>query len=305
MEVWTLGRRHYPGFLLTLSTMPEEALKQDEEENRGYRIVLIQEGIGIVQVGDYLYQIVAPAVYCLNENESLVLVAGNQVKAKALRFLPTVVNARILSVPESTEGASLFQSDFQDRWYFDPFVERQENYYGCIPVDPAVAIHIAQMVDEIDENLSLQPDQHWPCRSRSFLLELLFLIRRIHLSADTTPNKLPNTSEISQIKPIIEYLHTHYREKIKLETLTSLFHINNTTMNKHFRKATGLSIISYLNTIRMQMASSMLRNTLLPTTEIMSKVGIVDDAHFIRNFRKYAGCTPAEFRNQHCWMMKG
>ncbi|WP_425415271.1 helix-turn-helix domain-containing protein [Paenibacillus stellifer] len=64
-------------------------------------------------------------------------------------------------------------------------------------------------------------------------------------------------------------------------------------------------MISYLNTIRMQMASSMLRNTLLPTTEIMSKVGIVDDAHFIRSFRKYASCTPAEFRNQHCWMMKG
>ncbi|MNG29373.1 Helix-turn-helix domain protein [compost metagenome] len=54
----------------------------------------------------------------------------------------------------------------------------------------------------------------------------------------------------------------------------------------------------------MQIAASLLRNTLLPTEEIVSRIGLSDDAHFIRSFRNYAGCTPAEYRHLHCWMLE-
>jgi AraC family L-rhamnose operon regulatory protein RhaS len=154
--------------------------------------------------------------------------------------------------------------------------------------------------DEIDKVLALQSDSHWPCRSRSFLMELLFLFRRSYKTDAAHLNRIPSVFS-DTIYPAIQYLHTNYRSKIKTEDLTKLFNTNKTSLNQLFRAHTGMSTISYLNSIRMQIASSIMRNTLLPTFEIMQRIGFKDDAHFIRNFKKFSGYTPAEYRKQFGW----
>ncbi|MNP45231.1 HTH-type transcriptional activator Btr [compost metagenome] len=106
----------------------------------------------------------------------------------------------------------------------------------------------------------------------------------------------------NELKPVITYLHTHYREKIKLEQLTKLFHTNKTTLNSKFRTYTGQSVMAYLGNIRMQTAAALLRNTQLPNDEIMTMIGFNDDANYIRSFRNYAGCTPTEYRRLQCCM---
>jgi AraC-like DNA-binding protein len=266
-------------------------------------LMLIQQGTGIVQIGNQSYPIIAPAIYCINETESLRLLAGSEMKAKSIYFNPAVVNEKFNTGQKLRQLKCLSVTDSQDVWCLDPFFERFETYYGVIPIDPSIAKYAEQILEEIGEVLNKQSDHNWPCRSRSYLLELLFLIRRVYKKAEMGPSAIPFTA-MGEIEPVIKYLHLHYREKIKIEDLTKVFHTNKTTLNQQFRAYTGSSIISYLNLIRMQMASSMLRNTLLPKDEIMVHVGIQDDAHFIRNFRKYAGYSPAEYRNQFCWMQK-
>jgi len=185
----------------------------------------------------------------------------------------------------------------------ESFTDRTDSYYGAMPLDPAVVKRVEGLMEAIGWNLVEQPDCYWPCRSRSYLMELLFLIRQLYQETDLTPHPIPHMVSES-MKPVVAYLHTHYQEKIRLEHLTELFHINKTTLNETFKRSTGYSVISYLNHIRMRMADAMLRNTTLPTTEIMEMIGIQDDAHFIRNFRKHSGYSPAEYRNQYCWMLQ-
>ena len=158
------------------------------------------------------------------------------------------------------------------------------------------------MMNQMSDMLEVQPDDQWPCRSRSYLMEMLFLLSRIYKQG-IAPPELSLPSEDMSLQPIITHLYTHYRDKIKLEHLTKLFHTNKTTLNNRFRSSTGQSVMAYLGGIRMQIAASLLRNTLLPTGEIVSRIGMSDDAHFIRSFRIYAGCTPSEFRQLHCWML--
>ncbi|MNZ99023.1 HTH-type transcriptional activator Btr [compost metagenome] len=156
-------------------------------------------------------------------------------------------------------------------------------------------------MERIDHILTTQSDIHWPCRSRSYLLELLFFISR-NYKLTTASAEIPLGTMDNELKPVITYLHTHYREKIKLEQLTKLFHTNKTTLNSKFRTYTGQSVMAYLGNIRMQNAAALLRNTLLPNDEIMIMIGFNDAANFIRSFRNYAGCTPTGYRKLHCWM---
>lgn len=50
------------------------------------------------------------------------------------------------------------------------------------------------------------------------------------------------------------------------------------------------------------MASTMLRDTMLPINEIMTRVGFCDTVHFLRTFKKYTGDSPSEYRKKYNWM---
>ncbi|MWC30715.1 helix-turn-helix transcriptional regulator [Paenibacillus sp. MMS18-CY102] len=302
MELITLGQRYFPGLCHAMCCGTELVQMGPHGVKTRYQIILVSQGTGLVQVNGRAYPLTSPAIYCVDESSTIEMDECAALRVKAVYFHPGVINHRFtfdrLSQPDALEG-----SDYDDLWCLKPFREHADGYYGCIPLDTATARHLSIMMDQMADMLEMQPDNQWPCRSRSYLMELLFLLSRICKQA-IAPSELSMPSVDASLQPIISHLHTYYRDKIKLEHLTAQFHTNKTTLNHRFRACTGQSVMAYLGGIRMQIAASLLRNTLLPTEEIVSRIGLSDDAHFIRSFRNYAGCTPAEYRHLHCWMLE-
>ncbi|MFC5529947.1 AraC family transcriptional regulator [Cohnella yongneupensis] len=305
MKLYTVGNAIYPGYIhpiyCTNTVDPDIGLHQL------FRLFIVFNGNGTYSYGGHTYPLMAPTIFCLNAGESLHLQPESAITASTVLFHPNVINDSFgLALPHPQDWSSSIR-DQQDLWYLDPFnrtlLPLSSNTPAIAPVDPQAATYVSQLIDMIAYQLSWQPDQHWPCRSRSILSELLSIVHRLTETTVSSGAPIPNLSH-SQIQPVIDYLHLNYVRKIKIEELTKLFHTNKTTLNNQFKSATGLSIIAYLNAIRMQAASFMLRSTLLPSDEIMIRVGIQDSSHFTRTFRKHAGCTPAEFRNLHCRMIQ-
>ena len=126
--------------------------------------------------------------------------------------------------------------------------------------------------------------------SRSYFIELLLLTNSIY--SDDGANKKTYLGQISdEIKNVISWININYMEKITLETVTKQFHTNKTTLNRKFKSVMGITVTEYLSRLRMQIACSLLRKTYLTINDIMERVGFKDDAHFLRSFKKYAGCT--------------
>ena len=295
MALITLGRTFYPGFRLPLTIEPFDHFHDNKAIGERYRIVLLLAGSGVLTVNERNYPIVAPSLYCLNEKDRLAQEADFGGKTLSVYFHPRVINSRLDF--EDIDAEVLDATDRQDIWLLDPFLQRNSDYNGCLLIDPSVARHAEQIIQDMQQALAEQKDTDWPCRSRSYLMELLFLSRRVYQNLSAPLQEIPNASR-DTASQIIHYLHVHYREKLKVDELAKLFHTNKTTLNLLVRMVTGLSLISYLNTIRMQIACSILRNTRLPISEIMERVGYRDDAHFNRNFRKFTGCSPSEFRKR-------
>ena len=137
--------------------------------------------------------------------------------------------------------------------------------------------------------------ESWPCLSRSFFMEILILIERaFYLSSEHKELLIPETG--TKIDEIFIFMHTHYHEKITLQGLCRLFATNRTTLNKLFQDICGMSAIAYLNHIRMEMAESVLKNTILPLGEVAERVGISDLSYFARTFKKKTGVSPSAFR---------
>jgi AraC-like DNA-binding protein len=56
--------------------------------------------------------------------------------------------------------------------------------------------------------------------------------------------------------------------------------------------------MQYLKALRMQSACELLETTDLSIKQIMLEVGIKDESHFVRDFKRTYGVTPAQYRAQ-------
>lgn len=94
----------------------------------------------------------------------------------------------------------------------------------------------------------------------------------------------------------LEYLHAHYAEPIRLETLSALEYLSPSRYSALFRAATGLSPQQYLIRLRMQTAFELVRTSDMPIHEIARAVGYEDQLYFSRLFRRRFGLSPRQLR---------
>ena len=66
-----------------------------------------------------------------------------------------------------------------------------------------------------------------------------------------------------------------------------------------FKTETGMSPAQYLRSLRMQEAGRLLKTTFLSVKEVMHRIGVRDESHFTRDFKKIYGMTPAQYRTHH------
>jgi transcriptional regulator GlxA family with amidase domain len=63
-----------------------------------------------------------------------------------------------------------------------------------------------------------------------------------------------------------------------------------------FKAETGTAPANYLKTLRIERASELLETTFLTIQQIVVKVGINDESHFVKDFKKAYGLNPSQYR---------
>jgi len=100
----------------------------------------------------------------------------------------------------------------------------------------------------------------------------------------------------SRVKNIHEFLMLNYREEINLEKIAGIVHMAPASACRFFKASTGLTIFEYLNKIKIDYACKLLLNTELNVVDISYDCGFNNLSHFNKQFRKFLGKTPSEFR---------
>lgn len=282
----------------------DEKLDFNTEITNSYQIIYIRHGSGIASLGNARMVFIAPTVFCLNENESFVVKETHALSAQSLYFNPVLINSAFTFENIRENGAGLPLTSFQDLLWLKPFIERNSTFHGQFLIGPFAAQKITKLLEAIFEQYLIQPDpEYWPCRGRSFIIELLFFLEQIFSSNESNPvDIIPNSSR--EMDQIILYLYGNYQRKITIHELTGTFHMNRTTLMKNFNEATGMTIRNFLIQLRIRLACSLIRDTLLPLSEITERIGFTDLTHFSRTFRHYTGYTPSDYRQENCWMLQ-
>ena len=103
-----------------------------------------------------------------------------------------------------------------------------------------------------------------------------------------------------QLKPALEYIEKHYGSHISLETLARLTGFSPKYFCLFFRTIVHRSPIDYLNYYRIERAAQLLTGADMNVAEVAVHCGYADSSAFIKQFRKYKGTTPKQYKLHVC-----
>ena len=100
------------------------------------------------------------------------------------------------------------------------------------------------------------------------------------------------------VEEAIAFLNSHYQSPVTNAQLARLAHLSVSALLRNFAVRAGTSPRQYQLALRIDEARALLQSSVRPLPEIAAAVGFRDANYFARVFRKFAGCTPSQFRSQ-------
>ena len=93
-----------------------------------------------------------------------------------------------------------------------------------------------------------------------------------------------------------DYIEDHYFEPLTLNMVADKVGITPAYLSSLFSQHMGVTLIDYLNEVRIDHACVYLKQNYFKTYEIAYKVGYRDEKYFSKVFRKVKGMTPSEYK---------
>lgn len=93
------------------------------------------------------------------------------------------------------------------------------------------------------------------------------------------------------------YITDHVQEELAVEKLAQMVFVSQNHLARCFKKKYGKTVTEYISDYRLGLAEKLLRDTKLTVTMVSAKVGYPNYAHFTKQFKKYSGYTPSQYRD--------
>ncbi|MBP1558870.1 MAG: helix-turn-helix transcriptional regulator [Oscillospiraceae bacterium] len=93
-----------------------------------------------------------------------------------------------------------------------------------------------------------------------------------------------------------KYIQKNYSEKISLESVAAQVFLSPGYLSSLFKEATGESLISYINRVRVEESKVLLLETKDNLVDISNACGFEDQSYFARVFKKFTGVSPSKYR---------
>ena len=101
-----------------------------------------------------------------------------------------------------------------------------------------------------------------------------------------------------QLKEIVGYLGAHFTESLSLTAVAAHFGLSPQYFSSFFRENFGRTFTQHINSLRIEQAARLLRESDLPVMEIGFNVGFDNFSYFIKRFRAVYGVSPSNYRKK-------
>lgn len=255
-------------------------------------IIIIEKGTGLAIFNEQPISIITPTIIFLNETDKLHFSFTSHIIGKVIAFHPSILKDYFTLENIRTPDHSFSAEDIRYAISLSIFFNRFHNYNGSISTSEPVLKHLVKLLDLIG-SVKDQPAL-LSLKFCDFITYLQTLVKTHTLLSDAL---IYETS--FEVKDVLLYLHSNYKQKITIPQLSRHFHVNRTTLSTWFFEATGETIITYLNKYRINLSAILLRESTLSISDIAGHVGFNDTAYFAKLFKKIMHHTPSGYRQRY------
>lgn len=115
--------------------------------------------------------------------------------------------------------------------------------------------------------------------------------------ASTSTSASVTTQEEERIQSIVQYIFTHYREKISLADLAEYLNLNPQYISRYVSKHMGSSLSTFITSVRLQESMKQLEDLDNKITYVALESGFPNLKSYFKAFREAYHMTPAKYRS--------
>ncbi len=132
---------------------------------------------------------------------------------------------------------------------------------------------------------------------KACLLELLYQLAVRFRASEGLKREFTRQQQRSErLKKLFEYIRVNFAEKLSVAAAAKLAGMSSPQFMKTFKQVAGMTLVAYLNHVRLSNGARLLRETDRSIAEIASEVGFADQSYFDKRFKRAFGQAPKEFR---------
>ncbi|TDF95802.1 AraC family transcriptional regulator [Paenibacillus piri] len=195
-----------------------------------------------------------------------------------------------------------YESDETDPWSYRWVGfkgSRADEYLYALGISQQQPVHATQQYRKMNAlfrqlELTLHRRQpHCDMQSQGYLRLLLAEYAAQRLETDVPVEQSSGIQQ--QVEQAIRWLTLQYHQPISIEQMAQSLGYHRTHLSKMFKQHTGMSPMNFLLKIRMERAKLLLQET-LTIEQVASSVGFSDPLYFSKQFRKWFGRSPSDYR---------
>jgi len=229
-------------------------------------------------------------MYYILEGEATFVIGGKAlpVRAGSCFFVPAMTPHEMLPIREG-----LLHSYELKLFIKDPYLlSRLQDGYSTFSDDGT----IGRLLTYVVENWNCRDGQNVTDMEYILTTVLLnFFVDKLHYAHNDSAHILTeNYSAVT--KSVLVYIEKYFPYHFSLQTMGKRLNYNKNYLCSVFRKDTGVSIVEYLNFIRIRRAIIFFAYYGQDVYTTCESVGFANLSHFSRTFKALVGVPPRDFR---------
>lgn len=242
-----------------------------------------------------------PALFRMGEQD-LELRAGDLLVVDNLKLHQVVdfpgFDTRVVVISFLPEFVYSLGSPSHDYVFLLPFYSRVERRPHVLKSGTAIAGETCAAIAKLLEcYCGRETNPFYQTGCKAFLLEALYRLATHFKGSEVLKWQFMKQQESSlRLKKLFEHIRSHPAEKLSIQAAARLAGLNVPSFMKTFKQVAGMTLVAYLNHVRVGNAARLLRQTDRSIAEIANASGFSDQSYFDRRFKRAFGRTPKEFR---------
>lgn len=255
-----------------------------------------------------------------SENFQAFLAIKNDIILNINGEVQTIRENEFYLVPPNSIIKSAMEIDYELSFYWFHFIGVYEQLEETDSLIQSGITDVAELKnDSALNNFALLPEKYLLSRPESIIVQINQLLNNIKLYKYTqrgndfflillliavSDDYLKSMAEkqrnrIKKTALVAEWIRVNISQEMSLSSIANHFGLNASYLSRVFKEEQGISVKSYILSIKLDFAKRMLTTTNLPINEVAEQSFFYDAKHFMRLFKQKNGITPTQYRNQN------